>query len=366
MNRDQALRIASLTKHQYYHQPSTSRPRGRAQSTHTRKQEGEIELLVQDDIVIYQMRSIEADPDLSCGIKRMTAQLHLLGYKINRKKVARLMKENALTKPRRKAGKKQYVKYRIVTPLEPLTVLEMDIKQVWIVRDRRSAYILTVLDTFTREALAWMVGFTMTSREVKLLWDRVILNHLEPAGMASREIRIEIRNDGGPQFAAHTVQNYFRDNGLDQVFTHPYTPQENGHIESFHSILSSSIDNEYFGLEELENRLHRFYYMYNNERAHTGTKGLPPVLFNRAWNKDLVFTCYDGKKGLKIKLRKPIYEMPEIWNPREHLAKKERAQRTDSKKNGGACYHSAHYAETPVNPSPSVASCKTNENKKLM
>ncbi|MBK8413903.1 MAG: transposase [Bacteroidetes bacterium] len=59
------------------------------------------------------------------------------------------------------------------------------------------------------------------------------------------------------------------------MFTHPYTPQENGHIESFHSILSASIDKEYFDILELEARLQRFYYMFNNKRTHTGTIGLP-------------------------------------------------------------------------------------------
>jgi hypothetical protein len=29
---------------------------------------------------------------------------------------------------------------------------------------------------------------------------------------------------------------FFVENHLNQVFTHPYTTQENGHIESFHAI----------------------------------------------------------------------------------------------------------------------------------
>jgi transposase InsO family protein len=29
------------------------------------------------------------------------------------------------------------------------------------------------------------------------------------------------------------IQEFFKENYLNQVFTHPYTPQENGHIESF-------------------------------------------------------------------------------------------------------------------------------------
>ena len=326
-----------------------------------------MEILVNNEGVIAEMVKIDSDPDLSCGTKRMTAQLHLLGYMINRKKVASLMKANALTKKGRKQAKKAYARYRIVTPIEPYVVIEMDIKHVWIVRDRRSAYILTVLDTFTREVLAWIVGFSITSEQVKQIWDDVILHHLEPAGMASREIRVEVRNDGGPQFAAKTVQEYFEHNGLSQVFTHPYTPQENGHVESFHSILSSSIENAYFDIIELENRLHRFYFMYNNHRTHTGTKGLPPSVFKWAWKNNFVLTCYDGKKNVKIKLRKPIYEIPGIQSLREHLAiKTKRAKRTDLKKDGGEKICSAINAVTPVYPSPSVASCAVNEEKKLV
>lgn len=66
--------------------------------------------------------------------------------------------------------------------------------------------------------------------------------------MASRELRVEIRKDGGPQFAAKILQVFFEHNGLNQVFTHPYTPQENGHIDSFHSILSASLEKEYFDI----------------------------------------------------------------------------------------------------------------------
>lgn len=367
MLRDKALEIASLTKHQYYHQPSDGKSRGRPKTMHTMKMVNGTDILVNDIDVVSEMMKIDSDPDLSCGTRRMTCQLHLLGYKINKKKVARLMKENGLTKLRRKQAKKAYAKHRIVTPTEPLEVLEMDIKQVWIVRDRRSAYILSVLDTFTREILEWTVSFSITSREVKLIWDDVIIRHLEPAAMASRAMRVEIRNDGGPQFAAKIVQDYFQQNGLHQVFTHPYTPQENGHIESFHSILSASIEKEYYDITALENRLHRFYYMYNNKRTHTGTKGLPPVQFKKAWTNHLVLTCINGVNKVKIKLRYPIYEIPGILSQKEHLAqKKERAKRTIKKNKGGEKISSANYATTPVYPSSSVASCTVKKSDKYV
>ena len=53
---------------------------------------------------------------------------------------------------------------------------------------------------------------------------------------------IEVRNDNDPRFSAKMVQEFFLKNHLNQVFTQPYTPQENGHIESFHAILGRSLE----------------------------------------------------------------------------------------------------------------------------
>ncbi|MBK7483170.1 MAG: hypothetical protein IPI72_10600 [Flavobacteriales bacterium] len=51
-------------------------------------------------------------------------------------------------------------------PERPLHVLEMDIKSKWITRDRRNGYILTILDTFTRQVLHWQAGLCMTQHQI--------------------------------------------------------------------------------------------------------------------------------------------------------------------------------------------------------
>ena len=108
----------------------------------------------------------------------------------------------------------------------------MDIKYIWIAKARRHADILTIIDTFTRFVLHWRMGFTVKTSEVKDAWDKVIEEHLQPADMLRKKVQIEIRTDNGPQFGAQKIQSFFHKNYLNQVFTHPYTPQENGHVES--------------------------------------------------------------------------------------------------------------------------------------
>jgi len=59
-------------------------------------------------------------------------------------------------------------------------------------------------------------------------------------------IEIEVRNDNGKQFNSNLVIDYFKANDTTQVFTHPDTPEEYGHIESFLKILGKALKQEVF------------------------------------------------------------------------------------------------------------------------
>ena len=91
------------------------------------------------------------------------------------------------------------------------------------------------------------------------------------------------------------------------MFTHPYTPQENGHIESFHAILSKKLKPyNFWSIDELEQVLILFYEKYNNERLHSSVCDLPPNIFVECWNKNLIEQIRDEKKRtIKFKLKIP-------------------------------------------------------------
>ncbi len=200
------------------------------------KQSNELEE-VSNIEVVDQMVKIKSNPETDYGYRAMTAALCLLGYIINHKKVYRLMGLCQLLLDRTSKAKRKYVKYRRASPSRLLEVLEMDIKFQWVQQHSRYAYILTVIDTFSRKVLDWMVGYSIKKEQVKQLWEQIIVNHLQPADLLSKGITVELRNDNDSRFTAAMTQEYLAENYIDQVFTHPYTPQENGHIESFHSIL---------------------------------------------------------------------------------------------------------------------------------
>jgi transposase InsO family protein len=230
--------------------------------------------------VVHAMETILKDPDLQYGYKRMSAAMMLAGYLIGAKKVYRLMKEHGLLQKRRKGTGRKRVRNGRVLPSRPLEVLEMDIKYQWVEQYSRDAYILTILDTFTRATLYRYEGYSVTQHEVKAAWEYVIVHILQPLDILKKGLTVEIRNDNGPQFIAKLIQDYFAANHLNQVFTHAYTPQENGHIESFHAILSEHLDRfSFYSLDELTANLDAFYAKYNCIRLHGSIACLPPIVF---------------------------------------------------------------------------------------
>ncbi len=310
MTVEKTLGIVGMTKHQYYYRPKDGKP-GRVPSSHVikRSSSGQEERIRNEEMV-DEIISIMSTPELSYGYRAMTRELHMRGYVVNHKKVYRLMNVYHFLQDKTPKPTRNYVNYRSVIPEHPLQCLEMDIKLQWIDRHQRFAFILTVIDCFTRYVLSWSVAYSIKQEQVKYVWGKIIDNYLQPNDLLGRQIRVELRNDNDSRFAALSVQEYFKQNHIDQVFTHPYTPQENGHIESFHSILSRSLSpNQFYTINHLENHLNRFYNTYNNIRLHGSLDHLPPSLFWELWNDGHIQVIKAKKHKQKFKLGIPHYEL---------------------------------------------------------
>lgn len=359
-----ALPIAGISKAQYYHRPKQGKP-GRPPSSETIRIIGGRQEIVPNTQVVKQIKENQEDPDLDYGYHTMTKYLQIQSYQINHKKVYRLMKENNLLKDKQKTTGKTYVKYRKVQPTQPLEVLEMDIKMVWIERDRRQAYILNIIDTFSRKWLYQSVSFSIKAPQVAQAWEHIIEQHLQPNDCLNRAINIEVRNDNDKRFSAQMIQTFFKENHLDQVFTHPYTPQENGHVESFHGILNNHLKRfTFWSLEELEQNLILFQEKYNNERLHGSIAHLCPNDFEQLWAQDLIQMGSNIKrKAIFFKLKIPHHLVKQFTGnhePKGSLSPDfeplDGAKKSSIKEmNGANISNNLRYKQ-----SPSVVSRKTN------
>jgi len=301
LTRDKALFICKMSKNQFYHKATGGKP-GRKKSKHTIRLIDGVEVQQTNSFVTKFIKGAFGNPRIDYGHRKMTGHLHLSGFIINHKKVYRLMKQARLLRPKKEREPKNYVRYRIVCPEAPLRLMEMDIKQVWLVSERRYAYILTVIDVFTRVVLNWKCGYHMRQEQVQQVWQEIIQDYLQPWGALAWNVDIEVRSDNGPQFCAKKLQTFLKENYLMQTFTHPYTPQENGHVESFHAILGKDLQGKSFNnLESLENSLKEFYDFYNFERIHGSTLQLPPITFWHQWELGNVHRQIIDEKKRKVK-----------------------------------------------------------------
>ena len=256
------LRIVGLSKSSYYYE-STSGKRGTPASTVTIKSDG---THVSNADVVALIQTLLMEEFVDYGYHKVTRHLRREGFVINPKKVYRLMKEKKLLHPKRikPTGSRTFVCIRKVKPKYPFDVLEMDIKYMHVQGEGKTLFLLTLLDVFSRRTLGHLLKRSIRQQDV--------VSFLKPLldSAIGYDSQITIRTDNGSQFIAHSVRDFIAACGVKQEFTHVATPEENGHIEAFHSILERELvrKQEFASTEELVSTLERYYEFYNTRRIH--------------------------------------------------------------------------------------------------
>ncbi len=191
MAKQKALNIAGMTRHQFYYKPKKSK-QGRKPTTETITEINGSQQKVSDEEVLTIIKEVKADVDLDYGYIKMTAELKHRGFIINKKKVYRLMQESKQLKEKNKFEGKKYVKYRQVIAQAPLTLLAVDLKMVWLPAINKHAYILSIIDAFTRHILYHVEEVSIKQNDVKKAWEYVVVNYLQPYNCFNNPFSIEV------------------------------------------------------------------------------------------------------------------------------------------------------------------------------
>lgn len=191
-----------------------------------------------------------------------------LGYRIGSTRTYNLMKAAQLLKFQRsniKRLNRNWVKELVPKVDTEFSFLEFDIKYIYIQGKRTNAQVLTILDVFSRWNLGQYIAYSIKADDVIVLFEKLFQEYNLPKCFI-------VRNDNGSQFEAAIVQQFLIAKGIKQEFTKPATPQQNAHIESYHSILESAVCQrfEFENLEDLKNTMNRWRDFYNFDRIHGG------------------------------------------------------------------------------------------------
>ena len=128
-------------------------------------------------------------------------------------------------------GSKIYChKWKYLLLIWNLTAAADRIKFIWIAGMNRNIQVLTILDVFSRWNVSHLIAYSIKYQDVIKLFERAFQHLTIPE-------KFYVRCDNGSQFIADMVQKYFIDKKVIQEFTKPATPEQNSHIESYHSIM---------------------------------------------------------------------------------------------------------------------------------
>jgi transposase InsO family protein len=201
------------------------------------------------------------------GYVKVTKWLQRKGFIINRKKVLRLMRERGilLGRPKRPSSGKVWVKELLPHTRGPFEYLEFDITFVRIDGVGRNAMLLTVLDVLSRANVGHLLQWSIRKEDVIALFETIFRSIPLPE-------HVTVRSDNGSQFEAGLVRDYFKERSVQQEFTRPATPQQNAHIEGYHSVVQRSVCDalELHNLQQAQQTFDRFRDFYNLERIHSG------------------------------------------------------------------------------------------------
>ena len=136
----------------------------------------------------------------------------------------------------------------------------------------RKLYLATIIDRYTRELIAWQLGFHHTTR--------LILDVLEEAVRKREEVPSIFHSDQGSEYTAHACIEWLVSHKILPSHSPKAHPWRNGHQESFYNTfkLEFGKPSRHETIEKLTEAIGRYIHYYNTRRIH-GTLKMPPRIF---------------------------------------------------------------------------------------
>jgi putative transposase len=209
------------------------------------------------------------------GYRRIHVLLVREGWPINHKRVYRLYRTLGLHgRPRGPRKRASALRVPLPAPRRINEQWSMDFVSDQLADGRRFR-VLTVVDNFSREAVALEADFSLTGKKVARALERV---------SKQRPMPQVIRVDNGSEFAGRALDAwaYWKKVKLD--FIRPGKPIENAYIESFNGRLREECLNDqvFLSIEDAQHKLEAWRIDYNEVRPHSSLENRTPREFTQS------------------------------------------------------------------------------------
>jgi len=222
----------------------------------------------------------------SYGTRRITAEVRHRGWRVNRKRVQRLMREdNLLCLRKRKfvvttaSGHGLAVYPNLAGSMEVSGVDQLWVADITYIRlEEEFVFLAVILDAYSRRVIGWELDRTLE--------DRLTLAALRMA-LAQRPVRAGLvhHSDRGVQYASGDYIQELKEHGIVVSMSRKANPWDNASCESFMKTLKweEVYRSEYRDLQDARLRIGEFLEtVYNEQRLHSALGYVSPVEFERA------------------------------------------------------------------------------------
>lgn len=219
------------------------------------------------------------------GYKSIAGHLsEQLGYPVNPKRVYRLMRLNGIRarSSRRKRQKNQYVSSKASLPNRLNEVSLSTPNQVWagdfthFTYKRRTYYLATVMDIYTRQIVGWHVA---SHHSVEL-----VLEALRMAMGTRSKAPTIFHSDHGSEYLSDEYLATLALYGITPSNAAKGKPWQNGHVESWNYRFKEELEdpNRFRVFEHLFEHFCSQIHHYNHGRIHSALKMTPDAFYEKS------------------------------------------------------------------------------------
>ena len=220
-------------------------------------------------------------------MRRIHRELINRGYKVNHKRVQRLMSKMEL---KGKHPKEKYHSYKgdvgkiadnlinrdfsTKAPLEKWTTDVSQFSFSW-----GKCYLSPILDMNTNEIISYDLSLSSNLEQVKKMLDKAFCAFPDVRGLI-------LHSDQGWQYQHAYYRDQLKKHGIIQSMSRKGNCYDNCIMETFFGRLKNEMfygyEKEYSSFDEFQRAVKEYIDYYNNERIQAKTKWMPPVKYREA------------------------------------------------------------------------------------
>jgi len=213
------------------------------------------------------------------GTRRMAASVSReLKIPVNRKKIQRIFHKLGWIEPKKTKKDIMISKKKLFHPTAPNQLWQTDMTYVWCGIDGW-CYCFNVIDVFSRKWVSY-------SFDVAASKDAAVDSITNAIAVAKPDCtKLVIRTDNGSQYVSKKFRESITIFGVRQEFIWHHTPQQNGHVESFHKTLKKEYiwPHEFANYQDAESIIADAFADYNSSRIHSSLGYVTPDEFLVSW-----------------------------------------------------------------------------------